>query len=238
MVAPLCGFGREEGRPDRSSRTKVVASGGYHQAQARLLRIHRIPAFVHRTLFSCDDELLGIAASRPHVHRRRWMVGVNEVRFIMSSRAPATRRAFYNSSFCLQDWQASGVLHLASERLDVIAFDYPDPATRSVHARPFGGPPPKRSLSAVRRTSLEWSARPCQAYPGVTRCPRDGLDRLCDITGPVLISGCFRTARLDVPLVFRPAIPLIGDVMAHMIAFGRTSPASRRGQGKLRARAG
>lgn len=126
----------------------------------------------------------------------------------------------HGNGVTLQDWQASGVLDLASERFRVIAFDRPGFGYTERPRATVWTPAAQAALlhDALRELGVERPILVGHSW-GTLVALAMALDHPDDVAGLVLISGYyFGTARLDVPLVFQPAIPLIGDVMAHTIS--------------------
>lgn len=126
----------------------------------------------------------------------------------------------HGNGVTLQDWQASGVLQIARERFRVVAFDRPGfgytdrPRTTAwtpeVQAellfRAFGALGIKRPVVVGH----SWGALAAVAM---------ALEYPADLAGLVLISGYyFATARPDVALFSPPAVPLLGDVLAHTVS--------------------
>ena len=126
----------------------------------------------------------------------------------------------HGNGVLLQDFEASGVLGLAAERYRVIAFDRPGFG--------YGDRPRTTTWTPARQADL--LARALMQI-GVERAVVVGhswgamvalamaLNQPKLVSGLVLLSGYFYgTARADVVPASLPAIPVLGDVMAHTVS--------------------
>ena len=126
----------------------------------------------------------------------------------------------HGNGVTLQDYTASGVLDLAAERHRVIAFDRPGFGYSDRPRSTIWTPAAQAGVLAAALEKL-----------GVTRAVVVGhswgtmvalalaLDRPDLVAGLVLLSGYYYgTARPDVVPFSLPAIPGVGDVMAHTIS--------------------
>lgn len=120
----------------------------------------------------------------------------------------------------IQDWEASGVLALLAEHHPVVAFDRPG----------FGYSERPRTTVWTPQKQAALIAQACQEI-GIERPIVVGhswgalvalamaLDFPADVAGLVLVAGYyFPSARIDVPLMSPPAVPLLGDVMRFTVS--------------------
>lgn len=120
----------------------------------------------------------------------------------------------------LQELRLSGLYELAAARYRVILPDRPGYGHSTRPRREWWGP---RSQAALLRALL---ARIGIERPivfghsfGALVALAFALDYPADTRGVVLASGYyFPTARLDVPFMASPAIPLLGDLMRHTVS--------------------
>lgn len=126
----------------------------------------------------------------------------------------------HGNGVMLQDFEVSGVLDLAAERNRVIAFDTPGFGhsdrprstvwTPTAQARLIAMALQKIGIQSVVVVGHSWGTMVALAM---------ALDHPELVDGLVLLSGYyFGSVRLDVPPAALPAIPILGDVMAHTVS--------------------
>lgn len=126
----------------------------------------------------------------------------------------------HGNGMMLQDFEASGVLDLAAAQRRVIAFDRPG----------FGHSERPRTTAWTPQCQADLISKALKSI-GVERAVVLGhswgtlvalamaLNHPETVTGLVLLSGYyFATARPDVIALSVPAIPIVGDVVAHTVA--------------------
>ncbi len=126
----------------------------------------------------------------------------------------------HGNGVLLQDYEVSGVLDLAAEKHRVIAFDRPG----------FGYSDRPRSRAWTPAAQADLIAKALESI-GVERAVVVGhswgtmvalalaLDHAQAVSGLVLLSGYYYgTARPDVVPASMPAIPIVGDLLAHTVS--------------------
>jgi pimeloyl-ACP methyl ester carboxylesterase len=120
----------------------------------------------------------------------------------------------------IQDFQLSGLIEMASKKYRVIAFDRPGYGYSGRPRTTVWTPQAQARLlhHALQQLGVEqpivlghsWAAMVAVAM---------ALDFADDVKSLVLLSGYYYpTARVDVPLLAPPAIPVIGDLMRYTIS--------------------
>jgi pimeloyl-ACP methyl ester carboxylesterase len=171
-------------------------------------------------------------ASAAFVHQRAWraerdspplgrIVEIDGVRMHYLERGHGTPLVMlHGNGSMLQEVRLSGLYELAAARYRVIVPDRPGYGHSSRPRSKWWGP---RSQAALLRALL--------AQLGVERPILFGhsfgalvalayaLDHPAETRGVVLASGYyFPTARLDVPFMAAPAVPIFGDLMRHTVS--------------------
>jgi pimeloyl-ACP methyl ester carboxylesterase len=120
----------------------------------------------------------------------------------------------------VEDFMLSGLVREASRRYRVIAFDRPGYGHSERPRRFKYGPLEQARLIDAACRMLDARRPIVLAHSwGTLVAVAWALDRPGSIRSLVLASGLyFPTARLDAPLLMPPALPLIGDLMAHTIS--------------------
>ena len=120
----------------------------------------------------------------------------------------------------IQELQLSGLFELAAARYRVIALDRPGYGHSTRPRRQWWGPPAQAALlrSMLARLGIERPIVFGHSF-GAMVAMSYALEYPAATRSIVLASGYyFPTARLDLPLMAPPAIPLLGDVMRHTIS--------------------
>lgn len=171
-------------------------------------------------------------ASAAFVHQRAWraerdspplgrIVEVDDVRIHYLDRGHGTPLVMlHGNGSMVQELRLSGLYELAAARYRVIAPDRPGYGHSSRPRRSWWAP---RSQAALLRALL---ARIGVERPilfghsfGALVALAFALDYPAETRGVVLASGYyFPTARLDVPFMAAPALPILGDLMRHTIS--------------------
>ena len=127
----------------------------------------------------------------------------------------------HGNGMMTRDFALSGLVDLAAERHRVIVFDRPGFGHST---RPRGGrvwtPRAQAALlhEAFERLGIERPIVVGHSW-GTLVALELALDYPADVQSLVLLSGYyFPTARLDVPLLSPPALPVVGDLMRHTIS--------------------
>ena len=126
----------------------------------------------------------------------------------------------HGNGMMLQDFEASGVLELAAQRHRVIAFDRPGFGYSERSRATAWTPQAQADLigKAMKRLGVDHAVIVGHSW-GTLVALAVALDRPEAVTGLLLLSGYyFGTARPDVIPLSVPAIPLVGDVVAHTVA--------------------
>jgi pimeloyl-ACP methyl ester carboxylesterase len=120
-----------------------------------------------------------------------------------------------------EEVEASGLLDLAAERHSrVVAFDRPGYGySERPRDRVWAAPAQADLLAAaIRRLGLERPVVAGHSF-GATVALELALRHPGDLRALVLLSGYYYpTARVDVPLLSPPAIPVVGDVLRHTLS--------------------
>ncbi len=120
-----------------------------------------------------------------------------------------------------EEVEASGLLDLAAERhARVVAFDRPGYGySERPRDRVWAAPAQADLLhKAIRRLGLERPVVAGHSFGAVVALEL-ALRHPEDVAAVALLSGYYYpTARVDVPLLSPPAIPVVGDVMRHTVA--------------------
>lgn len=126
----------------------------------------------------------------------------------------------HGNGVLLQDYKASGVLDLAAKNYRVIAFDRPGfgysdrPRSRIWTPLEQG----RLILQALQQLGIQRAVVVGHSW-GTLVALAMGLEEPAFVQGLVLLSGYYYgTARPDVVPMSAPAIPLVGDVLAHTIS--------------------
>jgi pimeloyl-ACP methyl ester carboxylesterase len=120
----------------------------------------------------------------------------------------------------IQDYQLSGLLDMAAERYRVIAFDRPGYGHSSRPRSTVWTPVAQAQLlhKALEQLGIERAIVVGHSW-GTLVAVALGLEHPSDVSSLVLLSGYyFATARLDVPVLSGPAIPLVGDLMRFTVS--------------------
>jgi pimeloyl-ACP methyl ester carboxylesterase len=127
----------------------------------------------------------------------------------------------HGNGMMTRDFALSGLVDLAAERHRVIVFDRPGfgHSTRPRRGRVWT-PRAQAALlhEAFERLGIERPIVVGHSW-GTLVALELALDYPADVQSLVLLSGYyFPTARLDVPLLSPPALPVVGDLMRHTIS--------------------
>jgi pimeloyl-ACP methyl ester carboxylesterase len=120
----------------------------------------------------------------------------------------------------IQDYELSGILDMASQRYRVIVFDRPGYGHSSRPRRTIWHPVAQAHLlhKALQRLGVEAATVVGHSW-GTLVALSLALEHPADVNSLALLSGYyFPTARLDVPVLSPPAIPIIGDLMRYTIS--------------------
>lgn len=120
----------------------------------------------------------------------------------------------------VEDWATSGVLDIAAERYRVIAIDRPGfGRTARTRDRVWTAAAQADLIHAtLRRLGVERPIVVGHSFGTVVALDL-ALRHPSEVAALVLLSGYyFPTARIDVPLLTPPAIPVLGDVMRHTVS--------------------
>ena len=126
----------------------------------------------------------------------------------------------HGNGVTLNDWTASGVAELASKRHRVIAFDRPGFGHSNRPRTTVWTPAAQAAaiMAALAKLGVERPVLVAHSW-GTLVALAAALDNPAEIAGLVLLSGYyFKTARPDVPAFAVPAIPVLGDLIAHTTA--------------------
>ncbi len=126
----------------------------------------------------------------------------------------------HGNGVTLQDFEVSGVVGLAAEHHRVIAFDRPGFGYSDRPRSKVWTPAAQADLitRALKQIDVERAVVVGHSW-GTMVALAMALDHPKSVAGLVLLSGYYYgTARSDVLLFSTPAIPVIGDVMAHTIS--------------------
>lgn len=173
---------------------------------------------------------LGAAALINHVAARRAeaatppagrFIDVDGVRlhYVEQGTGPAVV-LLHGNGVTLQDYQASGVLDAAAAQHRVIAFDRPGFGYSTRPRSTVWTPEAQAALLASALEKLGVGPAVIVGHSwGTLVALAMALDHPGRVSGLVLLSGYYYgTARPDVWLTSAPAIPGIGDVMAHTVS--------------------
>ncbi|HZW21606.1 alpha/beta hydrolase [Noviherbaspirillum sp.] len=120
----------------------------------------------------------------------------------------------------IQDYDISGVMDLAAQKYRVIAFDRPGYGYSDRPRTTIWTPQAQATLlhHALEQIGVSQPIVVGHSW-GALVAVALGLDYPDDVKSLVLISGYYYpTARLDVPLLSPPAIPIIGDLMRYTVS--------------------
>ncbi|OWW22789.1 alpha/beta hydrolase [Noviherbaspirillum denitrificans] len=120
----------------------------------------------------------------------------------------------------IQDFEISGLIDLASKKYRVIAFDRPGYGYSDRPRTTIWTPQAQATLLHHALDQIGVSQPIVVGHSwGAMVAVALGLDYPDDVKSLVLMSGYYYpTARLDVPLLSPPAIPLIGDLMRYTVS--------------------
>ncbi len=119
----------------------------------------------------------------------------------------------------IQDFQSSGLVDRAAERFRVIVFDRPGYGHTSRPRRTLWSPGMQAALiaEALQRLGAEPAIVLGHSW-GASVAVALALDHPARVRGLTLVSGYYYpTARLDVPALSAPAVPILGDVIRHTL---------------------
>lgn len=126
----------------------------------------------------------------------------------------------HGNGVLLQDFEASGVLGLAAEKHRVIAFDRPGFGYSDRPRSRIWTPAAQADLiaRALKRLGVERAVVVGHSW-GAMAALAMALDHPEAVSGLVLLSGYYYgTARPDVAPASLPAVPVLGDLMAHTVS--------------------
>ena len=126
----------------------------------------------------------------------------------------------HGNGVTLNDWTASGVTELASKHHRVIAFDRPGFGYSDRPRTTVWTPAAQAAaiMAALAKLGVERPILVGHSW-GALVALAAALDHAAEVAGLVLVSGYyFKTARPDVPAFALPAIPVLGDLIAHTAA--------------------
>jgi pimeloyl-ACP methyl ester carboxylesterase len=126
----------------------------------------------------------------------------------------------HGNGVMLQDFEASGVIGLAAEHNRVIAFDRPGFGYSDRPRTTVWTPVAQAELiaRALREIGIERAVVVGHSW-GTLVALAMAIEQPAMVEGLVLMSGYYYgTARLDVLPASLPAIPVVGDVLAHTVA--------------------
>lgn len=126
----------------------------------------------------------------------------------------------HGNGVMLQDFEVSGVLGLAAAQHRVIAFDRPGFGYSSRPRNRMWTPSAQAGLiaRALQQIGVEQAVVVGHSW-GTLVALAMALEQADAVSGLVLLSGYYYgTARPDVVLGSMPAIPVLGDVLAHTLA--------------------
>ena len=178
---------------------------------------------------------LGAAAARAaaaFVHPRAWQVeranppagrfvDVEGVRLHYMERGEGPPLVLlHGNGSMIEELQLSGLFELAAARYRVIALDRPGYGHSTRPRRHWWGPPAQAALlrSMLAQLGIERPIVFGHSF-GAMVAISYALEYPAATRSVVLASGYyFPTARLEVPLMAPPAIPLLGDAMRHTVS--------------------
>jgi pimeloyl-ACP methyl ester carboxylesterase len=120
----------------------------------------------------------------------------------------------------IQDFETSGLIDIAAKNYRVIAFDRPGYGYSGRPRRTIWTPQAQARLlhHALQRLQVEQPVVVGHSW-GTLVAVALGLEFPADVKSLVLLSGYYYpTARLDIPLVSPPAIPIIGDLLRYTVS--------------------
>lgn len=171
-------------------------------------------------------------ASAAFVHQRSWravrdspplgrVVEVDGVRIHYLDRGQGTPLVMlHGNGSMVQELRLSGLYELAAARFRVIAPDRPGYGHSSRPRRSWWSPPSQAAWlrALLARIGVERPILFGHSF-GALVALAFALDYPTETRGVVLASGYyFPTARLDVPFMAAPALPILGDLMRHTIS--------------------
>ena len=126
----------------------------------------------------------------------------------------------HGNGVTLQDYEASGLLGLVAERHRVIAFDRPGFGYSQRPRTTLWTPAEQANviLHALRRMEVEKAVVVGHSWSTLVALAM-AVQEPALVQGLVLLSGYYYgTARPDLVPISAPAVPLIGDIMAHTLS--------------------
>ena len=171
-------------------------------------------------------------AAAAFVHQRAWLaerahppigrlLEVDGVRLHYVERGQGTPLVMlHGNGSMLQELRLSGLYELAATRYRVIVPDRPGYGWSSRPRRKWWGPHAQAALlrSMLAQLGIERPIILGHSF-GALVAMAYALDYPAAARSIVLVSGYyFPTARLDVPLMASPALPILGDLMRHTIS--------------------